>query len=184
MKKWMRRWRQQSKLERMENWREKGQAAVHCPIFLLNFPAVLAATFLLHVCLLSFISFPHKPLRLSLLLHFSKIFPCPEGFLLPNFLYFIIPYIGLCCIPFLIIFSISLWFTGSSPSSFIALFLRLVLTYLHVPVFFQLVPSSCRKLHDSASRLPTLHFLRTNHCLYHPLHENLCIIPGNLLELL
>ena len=136
MKKWMRRWRQQSKLEKMEKWREKGQAAVHCPIFLLNFPAVLAATFLLHVCLLSFISFPHKPLRLSLLLHFSKIFPCPEGFLLPNFLYFIIPSIELCCIPFCIIFSISLSFTGSSPSSFL----------LHCFIFkpcFDISPCSC-----------------------------------------
>lgn len=88
--------------------------------------------------LFSFISFPYKPMRLPLLLHFSKTFPCPEGFLLPDFLYFIIPSIVLCFTPFLALFSISLSFTGSSPSSFITWFLRFFSTYLHLTAFFNL----------------------------------------------
>ena len=179
-------------MERLEKWRKKGQRIVLCPNFLLNFPRVLAAAFLHHVsiffpCLmsilsLSYLNFPHKPMRLPLLLHFSKTCPCPEVFLLPALLYFIIPSVVLCCTPFLSLFSIPFLCTGSSSSSSSAWFFLFVLAYFYPPAPFHLVPSSCWKFHSSAAWLSTLLFPRTNHCLHHPLHQNLSTIPGNLLE--
>ena len=193
MKKWMRKWRQQSKVERMEKWRKKGQRTVLCLIFLLHFSRVLAATFLFLVsiffpCLvfllsISYLNFPRKPMWLPLLLHFSKTFPCPGEFLLPDFIYFIIFFVVLSCTPFLSLFSISFSCTSSSPSSLIALLFRSVLASLHLPALFHLVPKSCWKFHGSTARLATLLFLRPNHCLHHPLYQNLSTILDNLLGL-
>lgn len=120
----MRNWRKQNKLQRMEEWEKKCRTTVLCPtFFFLEFSRVLVATLLLRVtiffpCLasllsLSYINSPHKPMRLPLLLHFSKMFPCPELFFLPVFLNFFIPFVSLPCAPFLSLFSISVSTTGS-----------------------------------------------------------------------
>ena len=193
MKKWTWKWRKQNKeerMERMEKWRKKGQTTVLCPTFLLNFPCVLAANFL-PMCLFS--SFVWC---LSFLFHIliSLLSPCGSfsSFIFqkslralsdsPFLIFFILSFLPFCSVvPHSPVFLPSFSCSESSPSSFIVWFLRFVLAYLHLPAFFHHIPSSCWKFHDSAAWPVTLHFLRTNHSLHHPLYYNLTTISGNLL---
>lgn len=189
----MRKWRKQSNLERMEEWEKKGRTTVLCPTFLLDFSRVLVANLLLHVsiffpCLasllsLSYLNSPHKPTRLPILLHFSKMFPCPELFFLPVFLNFsFLSFLSL--VPHSSVFSPFL--SRAQAASFL-------LHCLIFPLCFVIHPSSCASspcLHilleipQFNSLTGYLIFPRSNHCLHHPLYQNLTTTSGNLIGLL